>query len=606
MKHLLHILLLLLLPFASAAQTNITVGGTTRNMIVYVPSNLGSNRPLLITLHGMSQDAAYQQTNTKWNAVADTAKFVVVYPNGLNKSWDVSGTTDINFISAIIDEMYTKYGIDKSRVYLSGFSMGGMMTYHAANKLSDKIAAFAPVSGYRNTTDFTSTRAIPLIHTHGTADDVVPYAAGNSPANGVYFPGAEYMASNWAKRNNCSATPVATSPYPAGTNNTNSRKVWANGDCGTEVVLISITGKGHWHSDDPAGVYTTKEIWSFVKKYTNTCGSAAKVTLTAPANNATYTAPASITLAATATIASGSITKVEFFSGAAKLGEDASAPYSFSWANVAAGSYSVTAVATDNAGNTSASAAVSIRVNVPQAPYSGTAAAIPGKIELEHYDIGGNGSAYLDNTPGSAVTPAVNFRTGEDVDIELCTDAGTGYNIGFATAGEWLEYTVNVASAGTYDLVLRAACDGTGRTVSLSSGAAVLAADIAIPNTGGWQAWQDVAVKGIALEAGVQVLRLTIGAADYVNLNYMAFAPVSVAPAPTVALRAGWNLVGYPHAGSADIDQALASVWAHVLSVKTQDAFYDQSASPLLNTLKQLEWGKGYMVKVDAPCSISW
>ncbi|MBK8808750.1 MAG: hypothetical protein IPO21_19775 [Bacteroidales bacterium] len=132
----------------NAQVSNIQVGSSTREIRVYSPSNLGQNRPLLISMHGMNQDAPYQQNMAKWELVADTAKFVVVYPTGLNKSWSLSGTTDTDFILAIIEAMYTKYGIDKTRVYLSGFSMGGMMTYYAATRIADKIAAFAPVSGY--------------------------------------------------------------------------------------------------------------------------------------------------------------------------------------------------------------------------------------------------------------------------------------------------------------------------------------------------------------------------------------------------------------------------------------------------------------------------
>ena len=130
-----------------SAQETIQVGNTTRNMITYVPEGLPAyNAPLVISLHGYNQDANYQRTNTKWNAVADTAKFVMVYPNGNNKSWDIGGDTDTRFIEAIIDTMYSRYHINRNRVYLSGFSMGGMMTYHAMSRLSDKIAAFGPAS----------------------------------------------------------------------------------------------------------------------------------------------------------------------------------------------------------------------------------------------------------------------------------------------------------------------------------------------------------------------------------------------------------------------------------------------------------------------------
>ena len=581
------------------SQENITVGGTTRNMIVHAPTGIATNRPLVISLHGMNQDAAYQESTTNWDAVADTAKFVVVYPNGLNKSWDISGQTDINFILAVIDAMYTKYTIDKSRVYLTGFSMGGMMTYHAANNIADKIAAFGPVSGYM-TTDHNSSRPIPIIHTHGTADNVVPYAAGNSGSTGGYFPGIESILLGWVSRDNCNTSAVTTSPYPVGTSNANSKKVWSNGDCSSQIVLISLDGKGHWHSNDAAGVYTTKEIWNFVRKYTNICGSSAKVSITSPANNATYTAPATINISATATISTGSITKVEFYNGTTKIGEDASSTYTYTMANIAAGKLIITAVATDNTGNKTTSAADTIKVNVAQAAYGGTPWPIPGTIQLENYDVGGNGFAYLDNATGN--TGGATFRTDEDVDIENCTDVGTGYNIGFATSGEWLEYTVNVATAGKYDLTLRVACNGDGRTIAMQANGTDIATNIAIPNTAGWQTWTNVSVPNISLTAGIQVIRVTIGASDYVNLNYITF----LQGISSVPLKVGWNVIGCPITGSTPIAKALLSIWSNVETVKNQDVFYSIDNQNILNSLTSLNWGQGYLVKVKSNCVLDW
>lgn len=253
------------------------------------------------------------------------------------------------------------------------------------------------------------------------------------------------------------------------------------------------------------------------------------VTITAPANNTIYTAPASITVSATATIGTGTITKVQFFNGTTLLGEDLTAPYSFTLSNVVAGNYSICAVATSSAGKTGQSC-IDVKVNPTQGAYGGTAWPIPGTIQCESFDVGGNTFAYQDNSVGN--TGGATFRTDEDVDIEACTDAGTGYNIGLATAGEWLEYTANVVTAGVYTATLRVACNGDGRTVSLSSNGTTIASNIAIPNTAGWQTWTDVKVN-VTLAAGVQVLRLTIGATDYVNLNYMSFSS-GVTPAPTV------------------------------------------------------------------------
>ncbi len=326
----------------------------------------------------------------------------------------------------------------------------------------------------------------------------------------------------------------------------------------------------------------------------------ADVSIALLANRTVISQGETVSLTAAASITGGTITKVDFFDGATLIGSDATSPYTFVWTPTTKGKRSVTAVATDNLGAATTSALLEITVAVSQAPYGGAAWPIPGKIELENYDVGGNGIAYVDSSAGTATT--VTFRNDEDVDIENCTDAGTGYNIGYAQAGEWLEYTVDVAAAGKYNLTLRVACDGAGHTVSLSANDVVVAKDIAIPNTTGWQVWENVTVPNISLSAGKQVIRLTIGATNFVNLNYMTFAIAS----QKIPLTAGWNMVGCPIDGSTDVAKALSSIWPNVVSVKNYDAFYDISNAANLNSLTKLNWSKGYYVKVSKPCELDW
>lgn len=235
-------------------------------MLVCAPSG-ATKPPLILQLHGMNQDAAYQKAQAKWESMVDTGKFIVVLPNGENKSWDISGTKDVNFMSAIIDEMVKKYGADRNRVYLSGFSMGGMFTYHAMNKMSDKIAAFAPCSGYpMGGTTPSSPKPVPILHIHGTTDDVVRY-------NGV-----EGVLSKWRSWNGCPTSKTTIKPYPAGkTGSASALDLWSpctkNGKT-VEVALISNTGKGHWYSMDLAGAVSSIEIWNFSKKYSLSSSSA--------------------------------------------------------------------------------------------------------------------------------------------------------------------------------------------------------------------------------------------------------------------------------------------------------------------------------------------
>ncbi len=233
---------------------SLKVGGQTRSYIMYKPANLGAKRPLLISCHGMNQDANYQKGMLQIESVADTAKFLTVFPEGIDKSWDISGSRDINFVLALIDEMVKKYDIDPGRVYLSGFSMGGMFTYHAMNKIADRIAAFAPISGYPmgGATAKASVRPIPIIHTHGTSDDVVTFSNVKSNLN------------VWIKHNGCPTTAKVTKQYRKAAHIT--RHVWGPGNDGVEVVLMEMANKGHWISNDN-GVKTGDEIWRFCSRY---------------------------------------------------------------------------------------------------------------------------------------------------------------------------------------------------------------------------------------------------------------------------------------------------------------------------------------------------
>jgi aryl-phospho-beta-D-glucosidase BglC (GH1 family) len=171
-----------------------------------------------------------------------------------------------------------------------------------------------------------------------------------------------------------------------------------------------------------------------------------------------------------------------------------------------------------------------------QSPYSGTPFPIPGKIEAERYDLGGRGVAYSDATAGNSGNA---FRT-DDVDIETTTDAGGGYNVGWTAAGEWLEYTVNVSAAGTYNFDLRVAATATGKRVRVEMDGAILGT-ANIPNTGGWQNWATVSLTGISLTSGQKVMRVYCET-DGFNLNFIDVKSAgSTNQAPSVSITSPAN-----------------------------------------------------------------
>src|SRR5512133_1039502 len=181
-KMFFSMLLLAVFSAGAIAQTgSIKVGNTTRTFIVYTPSGLPEHPSLVISMHGLGGSGSQQRSMSGFDKVADKGKFVVVYPDGVFKmngsnGWDISSNSDVEFISGLIDTLKLRHNIDPNRVYASGFSMGGMMSYKLACTLSDKIAAIGPASGYPLGNMITSckpTRPVPICHTHGTADDIV-------------------------------------------------------------------------------------------------------------------------------------------------------------------------------------------------------------------------------------------------------------------------------------------------------------------------------------------------------------------------------------------------------------------------------------------------
>ena len=222
-----------------------------RDIHVYAPSDLKAKSPLLISCHGMDQDPNYQQSNTHWETVADTASFVVVYPRGGTgmSTWDISGDKDTKWVEQIIDQMQKDYDIDTKRVYLSGFSMGGMFTYNAMSKIANKIAAFAPTSGTNVMGASKAQRPVPIIHPHGTTDDVLQY-------NQV-----EGFLKNYRDQFHCPSQAEVQENYPHQGERA-TMYTWGPCDEGVYIKHMKLEGRGHMPSKNEVS-----DIWNFVKQW---------------------------------------------------------------------------------------------------------------------------------------------------------------------------------------------------------------------------------------------------------------------------------------------------------------------------------------------------
>lgn len=252
-------------PAAVNQQRNITVDGTQRRYILYVPDGVTENAPLVVSLHG----AAGHDTDRSpfRTTVADQAKCIVVYPQGENQNFGPFGTvpgwnstgepnTDSRFLRAILDDVASSYTIDRQRIYCCGFSNGGMMTYSNATTLPDLFAAYASISGFPLNEfhhRFTGSRPVPFLHIHGKADDFVKYSL------------MPVIRDNMVARNGCNPTPSVTSvtgkyrhsiysPYTAGES--------------FPYEYIEVDGMGHndFTANTPDG-NSALTMWRFFERF---------------------------------------------------------------------------------------------------------------------------------------------------------------------------------------------------------------------------------------------------------------------------------------------------------------------------------------------------
>ena len=158
---------------------------------------------------------------------------------------------------------------------------------------------------------------------------------------------------------------------------------------------------------------------------------------------------------------------------------------------------------------------------------------LPARIEAADYRPGGEGVGYHDTTAGNTGGA---YR-GDDVDIQRCsepTSAAPCYNVGWVRQGEWLAYDVSVPAAGTYDIATRLATPYGQRFFHLELDGSPITGQLAIPMMGGWQSWTTVTAPGVALPAGVHVLRLVADTSGF-NINYLTFTALG-GPPPSEAV----------------------------------------------------------------------
>jgi len=280
--------LLIYLPLLTLGQqtinSSIIHGGLQRDYTLYIPASYsaGTEVPLVFNFHGYTSNAFQQMLYGDFRTIADTEGFIIVHPEGTldnsgishwNVGWGGSTVDDIGFTEALMDSVSAIYSIDNSRIYSTGMSNGGFMSYQLACELSDRIAAIASVTGSMNIGWFNScnpNHPMPVMEIHGTLDPTVSYNASS------FTESIPDIMNYWANFNNCNSTSITTNVPDINTADgcTAEHQIWEDGSNGSIVEHYKIINGGHtWpgaifpNGTTNQDINASEKIWEFFNKY---------------------------------------------------------------------------------------------------------------------------------------------------------------------------------------------------------------------------------------------------------------------------------------------------------------------------------------------------
>ncbi len=289
MKHTTILLVLIGFSFPISAQQTINGSmihnGIQRDYILYIPAiyDGSTDVPLVLNFHGYGSNANEQMFYGDFRDIADTEGFLLVHPQGTiingDQQWNVgflgngNTTDDVGFTEALIDELANLYTINLDRVYATGMSNGGFMSFLLACQLSEKIAAVASVAGSMTPDTYDACNAqqpTPILQIHGTGDSNVLY-------NGdTWTRSIEDVISYWVNYNNCETSPTTTAltDINRSDGSTVEHIIYSGGDNGVTTEHMKIIGGGHtWPSSaitlpgTNQDINASMEIWHFFSKF---------------------------------------------------------------------------------------------------------------------------------------------------------------------------------------------------------------------------------------------------------------------------------------------------------------------------------------------------
>jgi polyhydroxybutyrate depolymerase len=277
------IALLFFKSFSQYSTHSFAFGGVTRQYLLYVPPSYDGSQavPFILALHGLG-DNMNNFAGINFNVVADTANFIFAIPQALvdsvltgSTAWNSGAgeysitlnpnVDDVGFLNALIDTVSAHYVIDSTRLYSTGFSMGGFMTNRLGCELNNRIAAIASVSGTIGSgITCHPSRVVPSCHFHGTADQMVSYTGdmfGSDP---------EALVAFWRGHDRCDsmASSIDTLPHVAHDSLHVVHYVYPHGAYGSDVEFYKvINGQHQWLGPVGEDINYAVAIWNFFNRY---------------------------------------------------------------------------------------------------------------------------------------------------------------------------------------------------------------------------------------------------------------------------------------------------------------------------------------------------
>jgi polyhydroxybutyrate depolymerase len=231
------------------------VGGQNRSCNLYVPKGI-DHPPVVFFVHGAGGYGTYFEGATKGDPLADREKFIAAYPSATRDhekgTWqDMSGTTNYAFFKAILDTLDARYKIDRTRIYMTGFSQGGFISFAMACNYADVFAAVAPSSGH-SPANCAPKRPVPVFMTFGSLENIPSFLKDRDA---------------WVKLNKCTSAEKITKPFPASNPRSKAAlSTYTSCDQGVSVLMDSISGQDHrW--PETSNMNLAEEAWAFFKQY---------------------------------------------------------------------------------------------------------------------------------------------------------------------------------------------------------------------------------------------------------------------------------------------------------------------------------------------------